>query len=120
MKQAILVLSSILIIGLGGCKHKQKTQETKKDPTPKAVEVKCAATVAFGSPGTGIDAKKYDEIKKMIESKKLKYTEKQEGREGERKICLPLTELEGSDKAAFIEQLKKSASSGQLVSVSTS
>ncbi|MGZ3900566.1 MAG: hypothetical protein ACXVNM_04990 [Bacteroidia bacterium] len=121
MKNLIILLSSVLVVGLSSCKHKQKAQETPKtDPQPKTEAVTCEVTVSFGSMGTGIDGKKYDEIKKMIEDKKLKYTEKQQGREGERKLCLPLTELTGSDKTTFIDQLKKSASSGQLVSVSGS
>jgi hypothetical protein len=53
-----------------------------------------------------------------IESKKLKSTSKTIGREGERRICLPLTELKENEKKDLIEQLKKIAKEGQLVSVS--
>jgi hypothetical protein len=119
MKHFLIILSSALVLGLGACKTKKKT-ETTANPEPKTeAVVTCAAKVSFGSKGGGIDAKKYDEIKKLIEDKKVKYSEKTMGREGEREICLPLTELKGSDKSAFIEQLKKSASGGELVSVST-
>lgn len=119
MKNYIILLASLVIISLSACKHKQKAQQTGVKPEPKTEEVmKCAVTVSFGSMGTGIDGKRYDEIKKMIEDKKLKYNEKQQGREGERKLCLPLTELNANEKASFIDQLKKTASSGQLVSVS--
>ncbi len=122
MKNYIILLGSMLFLGLGSCKHKQKTQETPKpvEAAKTEVAVHCEVTISFGSSGGGIDAKKYDEIKKMIEDKKLKYTEKQQGREGERKICLPLTELTASDKSNFIDQLKKTTSQGQLVSVSGS
>lgn len=122
MKNYIILLGSVLFLGLGSCKHKQKTQETPKPVVASKTEVPvhCEVTISFGSAGTGIDGKRYDEIKKMIEDKKLKYTDKQQGKEGERKICLPLTELTASDKTNFIEQLKKTASSGQLVSVSGS
>jgi hypothetical protein len=118
MKNFIILLSGVLIVGLSNCKHKQKAAETPKPATTEVVN--CEITVSFGSMGTGIDGKKYDEIKKMIEDKKLKYTEKQQGREGERKLCLPLTELNATEKASFIDQLKKTASGGQLVSVSGS
>lgn len=117
MKNYLLILSSVICLGLFSCKNKKKAEETPKAETP--VTVKCAATVSFGSAGGGIDAKKYDEIKLMIEEKKLKYTEKAKGREGEREVCLPLTELNSSEKTAFINKLKITASSGQLVSVST-
>lgn len=113
MKNSIILLISVLLIGFTACKSKEKNSNT--DSSAKA---SCAATVSFGSSGGGIDTKSYDAIKGMIDSKKLKYTEKNMGREGEKEICLPLTELKGSDKTAFIDQLKKSASSGQLVSVS--
>lgn len=117
MKQTLLLLSTILLIGFQSCKSKKST-ETVNDPAPKAAVASCAATVTFGSPGTGIDAKKYDEIKVMIEDRKLKYTEKSVGKEGERQICLLLTELSQADKSSFISKLKNAAASGQLVSVS--
>jgi hypothetical protein len=120
MKNYILLLSSLLVLGLTSCKHKEKAKQAPANPEPKTEVVNCAVTVSFGSPGTGIDGKKYDEIKKMIEDKKLKYTEKQQGREGERKLCLPLTELNANEKGTFIDQLKKTAATGQLVSVSES
>jgi hypothetical protein len=118
MKNTFIVLSTLILVGLGACKQKQKAEETPKAEAPK-VEVTCAATVEFGSAGGGIDAKKYDEIKLLIEDKKLKYTEKAKGKEGERQICLPLTELSATDKSTFINKLKNAASSGQYVSVST-
>lgn len=119
MKNYILLLSTVFLIGLTSCKHKQKAQQEPVKTEPKTeVKATCAVTISFGSSGTGIDGKKYDEIKKMIEDKKVKYTENQKGREGERKLCLPLTELTGTEKSGFISELKKTASSGQLVSVS--
>lgn len=118
MKQSIFLLSTILVIGFQSCKSK-KTTQAAKEPAPKAAVVSCAATVTFGSSGSGIDAKKYDEIKVMIEARKLKYTEKPMGKEGERQICLPLTELSQADKSSFISKLKSAASSGQMVSLST-
>ncbi|MCE3228005.1 MAG: hypothetical protein K0S32_2556 [Bacteroidetes bacterium] len=118
MKHLLIILISTLFLSLGACKAKKKT-ESSGDNNAAKTEITCAAKVSFGSMGSGIDAKKYDEIKKIIEDKKVKYTEKTMGREGEREICLPLTELKGSDKTAFIDQLKKSASAGQLVSVSS-
>jgi len=112
MKKILILLSCTLIVIFSACKS-TKTSSTDKPSSG------CAAKISFGSMGSGIDNKVYDEIKSLIESKKLKYTEKNMGREGERELCLSLNELKGSDKTAFIDQLKKSASSGQLVSVST-
>jgi hypothetical protein len=86
----------------------------------KTSEPSCAVKVNFGSAGGGIDLKTYDAVKKMISDKKLKFTEKNMGREGEKEICLPLKELKRKKKTEFIEQLKKTASSGQYVSVSNS
>lgn len=115
MKNIIAFLAFVLTLSMVSCKTKEKSGSGNTE-----AKASCAATVSFGSSGGGIDTKTYDAIKGMIDAKKLKYTEKNMGREGEKEICLPLTELKGADKTAFIDQLKKSASSGQLVSVSAS
>jgi hypothetical protein len=78
----------------------------------------CAVEVSFGSYASGIDGPALDKVNALIESKKLKSTSKTIGREGERRICLPLTELKENEKKDLIEQLKKIAKEGQLVSVS--
>jgi hypothetical protein len=91
-----------------------------KSGDQKAGETDCAVKVNFGSAGGGIDLKTYEEVKKMINDKKLKFTEKNMGREGEKEICLPLHELKKKKKTEFIERLKKTASVGQYVSVSAS
>lgn len=114
MKQIIALLFSVSL--LLGCKAKSAGQNSGTTATETSVT--CSAKVSFGSYGSGIDGVKYEAIKKLIESKKLKFEEKRMGREGEREICLPLTELKATEKAAFIEQLKKTAEGGQLVSVS--
>lgn len=78
----------------------------------------CAVEVAFGSPGSGIDGTAFEKLIAAIDSRKLKYTSKNIGREGETRICLPLTELKSRKKKQFINQLKKIAKEGQYVSVS--
>lgn len=110
---SLLIFASFFL----ACKTKSAGQNSKTATTdaPKT----CAAKVNFGSYGSGIDGVKYEAIKKLIEAKKLKFDEKRMGREGETELCLPLTELKGAEKTAFIEQLKKTAEGGQLVSVST-
>ncbi len=121
MKQILtsLVLSVVTLV-LISCKTKSATQNTSTgDKTSTEAASTCAAKVNFGSYGGGIDGAKYEAIKKLIEAKKLKFEEKRMGREGETELCLPLTELKKTEKAAFIEQLKKTAEGGQLVSVST-
>lgn len=78
----------------------------------------CAVEVAFGSPGSGIDGKAFEKVMAVITNNKLKYTSKNIGREGETRICLPLTELKSKKKKKLINQLKTIAKEGQYVSVS--
>lgn len=117
MKNSILILSSVLFLSVGSCKTKAKTQTT--DSTSKEVAKTCAATINFASKGAGIDASSYEGVKALITSKKLKFTEKRMGKEGETELCLPLSELKGSEKTDFINQLKKFENADKLVSVST-
>jgi hypothetical protein len=120
MKQILtLLVLSVVTIVLISCKTKSASQNTSSGDKTAAGASTCAAKVNFGSYGGGIDGVKYEAIKKLIEAKKLKFEEKRMGREGETELCLPLTELKKTEKAAFIEQLKKTAEGGQLVSVST-
>jgi len=139
MKQTIILLGGILLIGLASCKTKSKTttttttttttssntdvNATTTSTTPPTVynqvtDQACAVEVSFGSYASGIDGPALDKVNALIESKKLKSTSKTIGREGERRICLPLTELKENEKKDLIEQLKKIAKEGQLVSVS--
>jgi hypothetical protein len=116
------IFASLLVVAvtLTACKSKSAAQNSSSgDKTSTEAAKTCAAKVNFGSYGGGIDITKYEAIKKLIEAKKLKFEEKRAGREGETELCLPLTELNKSEKAAFIEQLKKTAEGGQLVSVSS-
>lgn len=125
MKNIVLVFSSILFLNLAACKSKEKESTSSKpvatsEPTvyKGVTNDSCAVEVSFGSYGAGIDAKAYDELISKIDAKKLKYTRKNVGREGETRFCLPLTELKSKEKTEFIDQLKKIAAAGQLVSVS--
>ncbi|MEI8136892.1 MAG: hypothetical protein WCH21_06160 [Bacteroidota bacterium] len=138
MKHAIILLGGILLIGIASCKTKSKVQTTTNTKTStsnsdaKAVnssttqptvynqvtDQACAIEVSFGSYASGIDGPALDKVNALIEAKKLKSTSKTIGREGERRICLPLTELKENEKKDFIEQLKKIAKEGQLVSIS--
>ena len=126
MKNIIILTGSLLVIGLGACKSKEKTSASGNGPQPTAeptvyngvTDKACAVEVAFGSYGSGIDGPALDKVMALIQENKLSSTSQSIGREGERRICLPLKELKGNDKTAFIEQLKKIAKEGQLVSVS--
>lgn len=140
MKQTIILLGGILLIGLASCKTKSKTTTTTTTTTTSSnnnananattasttqptvynqvTDQACAVEVSFGSYASGIDGPALDKVNALIESKKLKSTSKTIGREGERRICLPLTELKENEKKDLIEQLKKIAKEGQLVSVS--
>jgi hypothetical protein len=116
---ALLFLTSISSKSQVEIKTEGGPQPTK-DPTVYrgVTDNTCAVEVSFGSPGSGIDGKAFDKVTAAIDSKKLKYTSKNVGREGETRICLPLTELKGRKKTQFINQLKKIAKEGQYVSVS--
>lgn len=115
------VFLSFLIVS---CKSQEKTNTTgpqvTKEPTvyDGVTDNACAVEVAFGSYGSGIDGPAYEKVIKAIEDLKLQSTAKSIGREGEVRICLPLTEIKGKQKTDFIDQLKKIAKEGQLVSVS--
>lgn len=101
------------------CRSQNEPKVTKEPTVYKGVtDQTCAVEVAFGSYGAGIDAAALDKVKAAIDSRKLKSSGKSVGREGETRICLPLTELKGRKKTAFINELKKIAKEGQLVSVS--
>jgi hypothetical protein len=125
MKNTFFIISSLLLLSFTSCKSKAKagtaSQPTATDqPTvyKGVTNDSCAVEMAFGSPGSGIDLKAYDAVKAKIAAKKLKYSEKSIGREGETRICMPLTEIKGKEKSELIDQLKKIAAEGQLVSVS--
>lgn len=125
MKFTLVIFSSALLLSMTSCKSKAKaTSGSQPAPTDQPTVYKgvtndsCAVEVAFGSYGAGIDGKAYEAIMGKIGAKKLKYTAKSIGREGETRLCLPLTEIKGKEKSEFIDQLKKIVAAGQLVSVS--
>jgi len=125
MKHIIILFSSLLIFSIASCKSKAKAVATTENPEQKQPTVysgvtndSCAVEMTFGSYGAGIDGKSFEAAIAKIDAKKLKYSAKNIGREGETRVCLPLTEIKGKEKSEFIEQLKKIASEGQLVSVS--
>jgi hypothetical protein len=114
LKGTLILVSTFLFINTTSCQTKSKTQKSAKTKTPI-----CSVKIDFSSAGAGIDHATMEELKKMIEAKKIKYTESSKGREGETQWCLTLTNLKAADKVNFIEQLKKRASTGQYVSVSS-
>lgn len=119
-------MGCLAVFNLAACKSKAKTGAAAgpAETAPQTSVYKgvtndsCAVEMAFGSYGSGIDGKALDEVMAKISEKKLKYTAKNIGREGETRICMPLTEIKGKEKNEFIEQLKKIAAAGQLVSLS--
>lgn len=125
MKQYLLLFAGVFLLSLAACKSKSKTTGTSQpvatsEPTvyKGVTNDSCAVEVAFGSYGSGIDGKALEQVMAKIDAKKVKYTSKNAGREGERRICMPLTELKSKEKSDFIEELKKIAAGAQLVSVS--
>ncbi|MCC6369600.1 MAG: hypothetical protein IT236_01205 [Bacteroidia bacterium] len=122
MKKLSVLFALIFMLVVG---NKAMAQENKgPQPTKDTIvykgvfDLSCALEIQFGSYSAGIDGKTYDKIIALIESKKLKYTSKNIGREGETRLCLPLTELSNRQKKKFIEQLKKTARKGYLTSIS--
>lgn len=109
---ALILISGMVMISVQ-CKSKSANTSTES-----IQEKPCKVVFNFGSFGSGIDSKKYDELKDLLNEKKLKYTETVKGREGEKEICIPLTELKGKDKDSFIERLKKLEDKNTLVSLS--
>jgi len=124
MKNTTILLSSLLVFSLASCKSQKKGENSKPVVTSEPTVYKgvtdqgCAVEMAFGSFGSGIDGKAMTKVNELIDAKKLAHTAKSVGREGETRICLPLTEIKGKEKQEFIDQLKTIAKEGQLVSVS--
>lgn len=102
------------IIVFGSCHTKAKATVTN---TPTATSA-CKVVVNFASAGSGINNVQYDKLTQLLNSKKVKFTEKSKGREGEKEVCVPLTELNGQEKTDFIEQLKKFDDKATYISVS--
>lgn len=119
------LLISALLAGLqASCRSGQQVQGQAHQPTDDPVVYRgvidntCAVEMQYGSYAYGIDSEAYRKALALIGRFGVTYTEKNIGREGETRICLPLTELKKSEKKAFIDSLKAIARGGQLVSVS--
>lgn len=95
------------------CKSKAESKSSENNQTSS-----CKVVFNFGSYGSGIDSKKYDELTLLLNEKKIRFTETVKGREGEKEICIPLTELKGKEKDDFIGRLKKLEDKNTLVSLS--
>lgn len=123
MKNFLLFCS--VVFCFVACKSKAKTENTSQPTATSQPTVykgvtndSCAIEMAFGSYGSGIDGKALEAVIAKVKAKNLKYSSKNIGREGETRLCMPLTEIKGKEKTEFIEQLKKIAKEGQLVSLS--
>jgi hypothetical protein len=100
-----------ILASLAGCRSKTKTTQTSSQPA-------CKVLISFGSRGDGINEKKLEELSTVLNNRKVKYSQKVAGREGEKEICVPLNELSGKEKTDFIEQLKTFQDPATFVSVS--
>jgi len=119
MKHTLLLIIFLLATGFSLRAQNKGPQPTADSIVYKGVtDPACAMEVQFGSYSAGIDAKAFDSVMALITSYKLKYTSRNIGREGETRICLPLTELNKRKKKKFTEQLKKIARTGYLTSIS--
>ncbi len=123
MKKRFVFLSSILFFYIVSSEAQeiinQGPQPTKVKTVYKGVtDLSCGLEINFGSYGAGIDGKAFDRVMNVIQTNKLTTTSKNIGREGETRICLLLNELKGSKRKNIINQLKKIAKEGALVSLS--
>ena len=118
--------NSLLIVfammGFYMCKAQDKggAHKPTKDPVvyKGVIDRSCAVEMQYGSYGSGIDSEAYQKTMNLIGKYAVNYSTTNIGREGETRICLPLTELGRKSKRAFVDSLKKIARGGQLVSVS--
>lgn len=114
-----ICLTLMLTLSARGLDAQTEPSEPKQQYVYQGVtDNACAVEVAFGSYGSGIDGAALEKVNALIAKKKVQSTSKPIGREGEIRICLPLTELSKCKKKAFINELKKIAKDAQLVSVS--
>lgn len=119
MKNSIAIFSLLLVFGLGSIQAQEGPTATSEPTVFKGVtDAACAVEIAFGSYGAGIDGPSFEKVQALISKYKIASTSKTIGREGEQRICLPLTELKARKKKRLINELKKIAKAGQLVSVS--
>jgi hypothetical protein len=117
----LTMLSAALVLSLAGLQaQNNEGPKPTSDPTiyKGVTDNACALEVNFGSYSAGIDGPAMDKTMALIKKYNLASTSKNIGREGETRICLPLTEIKGSKRKRFIKELKKIAKEGQLVSVS--
>lgn len=107
LKQSIIILLPLTLV-FNSCMAKKT----------KAVAPTCKVVFNFNSIGGGIDYSKYELLSNLLKTKKVAFTEKTMGREGEKEICIPLNELNGKEKTDFIEQLKTLENKDTHVSLS--
>ncbi len=112
MIKYLFTLVAVVVISASACKSKTKTTQTT------STEPACKVVFMFGSRGDGINEKKLNELTALLDSKKLKYTSKVAGREGEKEVCIPLGELKGKEKTDFVEQLKTFEDKSTFISLS--
>lgn len=112
MIKYLFTITLALAISATACKSKTKTTQST------ATEPACKVVFMFGSRGDGINEKKLNELTALLDGKKLKYTSKVAGREGEKEICIPLSELKGKEKTDFVEQLKTFEDKSTFISLS--
>lgn len=126
MKKLTLLLIAALSLAFANCKTKSKATSSSDNSSGQntassdGTKVKCRVVISFISIGSGINGPKYDEIKGFIDKhpKKPAYDEIPAGREGEREVCMSLKEMNSSEQAEFIKELKKMAEGADRVSVS--
>jgi hypothetical protein len=120
MKKSIIFCSFLFGLGTIQAQDNSSGPQATKEPTvyKGVTDQACALEVNFGSYSAGIDGPAMDKVMALITKNNLAHSAKNIGREGETRICLPLTELKGRKRSRFISQLKKIAKEGQLVSVS--
>jgi len=116
--KSVLKLTMLLAL-LSGTAYAQDQPNEKRQTVYKGVsDQNCALELAFGSYGAGIDRDAFAKCMAIIESYKLEHSSKSVGREGETRICLPLTGVSALKRRKITRKLKSIADKGQLVSIS--
>src|SRR5688572_11106946 len=122
MRYTAAIIGTICIAAFAACKGQQKDTGSVHKPTDEPTVYKgvadknCAAEMSFGSYASGIDSEAYQKTLNLVGRWLVQYTSTSLGREGETRLCFPLTELKENNKRVFIDSLKIIAKGGQLVS----
>ena len=114
MRSILFVLGAICLLS---CKVKQTDSAESSEKT--TAQTTYNYTVAFGSPGNGVETEIYQEYIAFLKDYKpaLDYKVSQYGREGERDVCFDLSGLKEEEGKAFKMSSDKITSKGKYIQI---